>query len=291
MCKTAAQAESDRRLDHPYLLSQVFQRHWRIASTEEMYLLGASAGIVHGSTDPVILAAAEQLRDWFCFECVNLSSTHEVTRGLVSDPGPSGEDSDAFSIGRRFNVEPHEVDFRISGYASWYFTNQEIYLVRDIDLLDIGLLDIKPGSCPNSFNSLSKGRLPVALVGTAEFDIMEVDLLSVTISRADGIGGSVVPNEGPPGPHSTYEDVATPFEGELCDCHELEGDGYLDLAMKFNSSELTEALMLENFEHDALVELVVSGTLLDGTEFAASDCIRIVGKGFEDQSKHGGLRE
>ena len=90
-------------------------------------------------------------------------------------------------------------------------------------------IDIKPGSCPNSWNRESNGVLPVAILGTEDFDVTEIDVSSVTISRADGTGGSVGPNEGPPGPHSDFEDVGTPFEGEECDCHEAGGDGILDL--------------------------------------------------------------
>jgi subtilisin-like proprotein convertase family protein len=41
----------------------------------------------------------------------------------------------------------------------------------------IGSLDIKPGSCPNSFNNkgTGNGKLPVALVGTDDIDVTEVD--------------------------------------------------------------------------------------------------------------------
>ena len=141
-------------------------------------------------------------------------------------------------------------------------------------------LDIKPGGCPNSFNRSSHGVLPVTLVGTDRFDVMEVDLSTILLSRADGVGGSVAPNEGPPGPHSVFEDVATPFEGELCDCHELAGDGILDLAMKFRTDDVVAALLLNDLlPAGDLVELVVSGALLDGTEFSASDCIRLVPPG------------
>ncbi|MCH8153074.1 MAG: hypothetical protein IH830_11980 [Planctomycetes bacterium] len=140
-------------------------------------------------------------------------------------------------------------------------------------------LDIKPGSCPNSFNRNSHGVLPVALVGTESFDVMEVDLSTVELSRADGVGGSVAPNEGPPGPHSEFEDVATPFEGELCNCHDLEGDGATDLSMKFRTDDVVAALLLNDLPAGDLVELVVSGTLLDGTPFSASDCIRLVPPG------------
>ncbi len=137
-------------------------------------------------------------------------------------------------------------------------------------------LDIKPGSCPNSFNRNSNGVLPVALVGTDDFNVLDVDLSTLELSRADGVGGQARPLEGPPGPHSVVEDAATPFDGELCDCHELEGDGTDDLSLKFDSPEVVAELELDEFSKGDLVELCVSGTLLDGTPFDACDCIRIV---------------
>ncbi|MCH8344207.1 MAG: FG-GAP repeat protein [Planctomycetes bacterium] len=140
-------------------------------------------------------------------------------------------------------------------------------------------LDIKPGSCPNSFNRNSHGVLPVALVGTDTFDVAQVDISSIQVSRADGVGGSVTPHEGPPGPHSTFEDVATPFDGQLCNCHELEGDGITDLSMKFKTDDVVAALQLNDLLAGDLVELVVEGALLDGTPFSASDCIRLVPPG------------
>ena len=140
--------------------------------------------------------------------------------------------------------------------------------------------DIKPGSCPNSFNRNSNGVLPVALVGTDDFDITEVDLGSILLTRTDGVGGSIAPHEGPPGPHSEFEDVATPFEGEeQCDCHELESDGILDLSMKFKSADLVDALELGDLKAGELVSLTLMGDLLDGTPFEAADCIRIVPPG------------
>ena len=140
-------------------------------------------------------------------------------------------------------------------------------------------VDIKPGSCPNSFNRNSHGVLPVALLGTEELDVMDIDVATVQLARADGIGGSVAPHEGPLGPHSVYEDVATPFEGEACDCHEEGPDGYLDLSMKFKTDDVVAGLLLNGLDPGALVELVVTGDLLDGTPFAATDCIRLVPRG------------
>jgi len=138
-------------------------------------------------------------------------------------------------------------------------------------------LDIKPGSCPNPFNPRSNGVLPMWLVGTMEFDVMSVDLATLEISRGDGAGGSVTPSAGPPGPGLTYEDSATPFGGETCDCGDELGDGILDLGMKFHSYELRTELGLAGLPGDTAVELVVTGSLLDGTPFEARDCVVIVG--------------
>jgi streptogramin lyase len=138
-------------------------------------------------------------------------------------------------------------------------------------------LDIKPGSCPNSFNFKSEGKLPVALVGIDEIPADLVDISTLLLSRADGVGGSVAPIEGPPGPHTVLADVATPFDGELCDCHEWMGDGIRDVSMKFLTRDVVDALGLGGMPANSLVELTLTGSLLDGTPFRANDCIRIVG--------------
>jgi hypothetical protein len=153
---------------------------------------------------------------------------------------------------------------------------------RFIDLVEFGeeelelSLDIRPGSCPNPLNRVSRGVLPVAITGTEDFDVSEIDISTLEISRADGLGGSLAPHEGPPGPHTVLHDVATPFEGELCDCHDLEGDGFVDVLMFFRTPELVVALELNLLAMWDEVELVVSGELLDGTPFIASDCVWLV---------------
>ncbi|UCG32468.1 MAG: hypothetical protein JSU68_12475, partial [Phycisphaerales bacterium] len=140
-------------------------------------------------------------------------------------------------------------------------------------------VDIKPGSCPNSFNRKSHGVLPVALVGSDEFNVVEIDPGTVRLARADGVGGTVAPHEGPPGPHSVYEDVATPVDGETCDCHEAGADGLMDLSMKFKTDDVVANLQLDDLAPGALVELMVTGNLLDGTPFEATDCVRLVPPG------------
>jgi hypothetical protein len=156
----------------------------------------------------------------------------------------------------------------------------------DLPIVDMGAyefqvgiaayLDIKPGSCPNPLNRCSHGVLPVAIVGTADFDVTQIDVDTLVLTRADGVGGSVVPLMGPPGPGIRVEDVATPFEGEPCECHELGGDGIDDLSMKFDTEAVVAEFELNDLPGGAMVELVLSGDLADGTPFTASDCIRLV---------------
>lgn len=122
---------------------------WGIASRSDMDALGGAAGLVHGATDPASLSLVEQLRDWFCFTCVQTSTTHVYARGLLSDvinvdigAGPV-DVQEAFGIGRRLNVTPNEVDYRVSG---WYYPDAKsspdegIYLTRAAAIPEPGVL-------------------------------------------------------------------------------------------------------------------------------------------------------
>ena len=111
--------------------------------------------------------------------------------------------------------------------------------IQEITVLKVVLdADIRPGSCPNPFRPGSRGVLPVGLLGTDAFDVTSVELPTVELSRADCVDGTATPLEGPRGPHSVLDDVGTPFDGEFCACHELEGNGILDSSLKFDSEEV-----------------------------------------------------
>jgi hypothetical protein len=134
-------------------------------------------------------------------------------------------------------------------------------------------LDIRPGVCPNNFNVyFVPGVLKSSLLGTASFDVSTINQGSITISRADGVGGSVPANAG------DFEliDNGTPFSGGPCECHALNGDGHIDLAMKFDKDAMIATLELDDAACGDVIELVVSGQLTNGTNFTSSDCIVIV---------------
>ncbi len=128
-------------------------------------------------------------------------------------------------------------------------------------------IDIKPGSCPNSINTKSKGVLSVAILGTAEFDVTTIDPVSVRLVGVASI-------------RSAIEDVATPYEYdiEVCDdCHELiGGDGYLDLSLKFNNQDVMTAIGTVT-DGDCLM-LELTGNLKEefgGTSIAGEDVVLI----------------
>ena len=131
-------------------------------------------------------------------------------------------------------------------------------------------IDIKPGSCPNPLNLKNKGVLPIAILGTKEIDVKAIDTDTIGLSR-EGVEGVVQPIR------YSYEDVATPFEGELCDCHDLNGDGYMDLTLKFRVPELVEILLLQE-ANETTIPLALKANLIEsegGKLIEGLDCVRV----------------
>ena len=64
-------------------------------------------------------------------------------------------------------------------------------------------------------------------------------------------------------------------------------DGICDLTMKFDTPEVVEILELADLE-PGTVPLIVSGGLMDGTPFSASDCILLRQLGGEASKAAGG---
>ena len=127
----------------------------------------------------------------------------------------------------------------------------------------IPYLDIHPGSCPNPINVGSPGLTPAALLGTADFDVTEVDPSTL---RLAGVAST----------RWNMEDVATPLvDGMRCECTTAGPDGYTDLTLKFSTQALVAAIGPVN-EGDVVV-LTITGEFWDGTPFEAPDCVVIHG--------------
>jgi hypothetical protein len=147
----------------------------------------------------------------------------------------------------------------------------------EVTVTTIVSIDIKPQSCPNPLNLKSKGVLPVAVLGTEDFDVITIDPATVGLSRegvVDGDGWPIIVSP----LRWSYEDVATPFEGELCDCHTLGPDGHLDLTLKFDTPELVEKLKLDEVAGET-IPLTLTGNLKEefsGTAIRGEDCISVL---------------
>lgn len=153
------------------------------------------------------------------------------------------------------------VDYR---YRTTDRQERDIFATRIIAEEAVAVpFDIKPGSCPNPLNPKSNGVLPAAILGTAEFDLSSVDPASV---RLEGVAPL----------RWNLEDVGTPVRPkDECDCTELEGDGNIDLTLKFKTQELVDAL--GPLTTGGELVLTVTGALTDGTPFEGRDCVVIRG--------------
>lgn len=133
-------------------------------------------------------------------------------------------------------------------------------------------VDIKPGGCPTPVNVGSQGVLPVAVLGTATFDVQRIDPASITLAGVAPL-------------RWTLEDVATPYpldlqECEIHDCHALGGDGFIDLTLKFDTQAVAQAIG-EVFDRDCL-HLELRGKLKEsygGTSIRGYDVVSILKKG------------
>jgi len=114
-------------------------------------------------------------------------------------------------------------------------------------------IDIKPGTYPNSINLKDQGLLPVAILGSAAFDVSTVDETTLQL------GGVGIATRGKAG--------KTAFSIE-----DVNGDGYLDLVAFFKVQDLVAAGALDA----STTELVLTGSLKDGTAITGKDSVRIV---------------
>ncbi len=129
-------------------------------------------------------------------------------------------------------------------------------------------IDIKPGSCPNPLNVKSKGVLPIAILGTGDYDVTAIDPTSIRLAGVEPL-------------RSGYEDVATPVsDSNDCNCTTDGADGFLDLTLKFATQRIVEAIGDVN-DGDVRV-LTLTGVLYDPVPFETpiegTDCIVIRGR-------------
>jgi len=130
-------------------------------------------------------------------------------------------------------------------------------------------VDIKPHGCPNPINVGAAGVLPVAILGTASFDVTTIDPASVKL-------------EGVPALRSALEDTATPSTGTITnatDCTTAGPDGFTDLVLHFDNLAIATAMGSVN-DGDVLL-LTLTGNLFPqfgGTAIRGQDVVVVINK-------------
>lgn len=143
-------------------------------------------------------------------------------------------------------VEPN----RLSGILEW----AEFTVSRPVLPMAV---DIKPGSAVNPVNLSSRGVIPVAIMGSADFDVNQIDVSSI---RLEGI--------------APVRTVIGDLGLEESEDGAAVGDGFADLKLKFKTAQL--AAVLTGAARNDRVELTLTAQLLDGTQVQGSDTIRVL---------------
>lgn len=125
-------------------------------------------------------------------------------------------------------------------------------------------VDIKPGSWPNPINVRSRGVFAVTICGTEDFDAMTIDPETMRIH-------SEHVREGVPPLRWSWEDAATPDGG-----HALDGDGYMDLVLFFNTREVSMTVTLTHHVGETL-PLILRGHLFSESLIEGQDNVWILG--------------
>jgi len=210
------------------------------ASGNQLYVVGETASFGSGQKDAFLLGV-------------------DPTNGAVVSTNYFGGALD--DIAR--DVQVAETDIYVVGesssfdYAGNAVGQNDLMLLRYVTVIPVAV-DIKPGSCPNPLSVESRGVLPVAILGTDDFDVAQVDPESVAL---EGVGPL----------RSALEDVAAPFEPyigkeDVLDCVVGSPDGFVDLTLKFDSQEVIEAIeaaLGREVSDGEVVTLTLAGTLTD----------------------------
>lgn len=135
--------------------------------------------------------------------------------------------------------------------SEWHYWNGGFVVEYDCRQV---LVDIKPGSDPNSINLKSRGVIPVAILTTEDFDAADIDAGTITLAGV------------------------APVRWEMHDVPEIwdtvlmtyVGDGDLDLVLHFSTTELATVL------DSSSTMTTLEGETFDGGHIQGTDSLRIL---------------
>jgi predicted extracellular nuclease len=171
----------------------------------------------------------------------------------------NADEPDLIDYDTSFKKDAQDALFMADAYRS--SDHDPVVVTFTFDYINVQV-DLLPGSCQNPFNVKQGGVLPVAILGTEDFDVTLIDPASITLAGVAPIRWS-------------FEDVST-----ADDCSIEGGDGYLDLVLHFEVSEIV--MVLGEVVDGDLVTLKLLGRLLPGyggIPVVGEDTLWIIKKG------------
>ncbi len=135
------------------------------------------------------------------------------------------------------------------------------YATAEIPWLSVHI-DIMPRSCPNLLFINHRGSIKVAILGTPDFNVKDIDVATIKL-------------EGVKPKRWRIRDVSAPVvdPDNICDCGIYGQDGFRDLFLNFGKRKIIAAL--GNIETGDEVVLTLTGNLKDGTRIEGRDCVII----------------
>ena len=176
-----------------------------------------------------------------------IAKTGDYIIQVLPEPGtsPTATYTLDFSAGNQSTILAQDVPISQIPSQGYGVTKLEIGTINSFIPV---LIDIKPGSYPNSINLKPNGVTSLVIFGSATFDVKQIDFTTIKLANAS------VKLKGNGQPMVSYEDV--------------NGDSFVDIV----SHVITKDLQLTPSDTKANLE----GKLIDGTVIKGSDSVRIV---------------
>lgn len=236
--------------------------------TDSRYDYGVAGGTGRTPHASSLIQLRDDLDTWYCVAVSYDGSAQTATfyadgstQTVFAAPGWG---DDTATLGGLRNYPNHTVDALVDEVFMFdrVLTTAELDRVcAELTLLAIGI-DIKPGSFPNSINLGSGGATPVAILGSPELDVNDIDPDSLTLGTAGiktvGKAGRFL---------CSVEDVSGDFSDVIFG---LEGlpDGIDDLVCHFVTMQMVH--------EEGDTEATLAGALFDGTRIEGTDSVNIV---------------
>ena len=187
------------------------------------------------------------------------------------------DDNNMYVLGTDYN-DPAALECRVGQIVTPEVPPEEpaedpVDVVEEPSEIEV-VLEIKPEAEPKSesrqtpFNTKSHGVLPAVILGTESFDVNNIDPNSITLEGVAPLRWNI-------------EDVSAPVSASVVkeedgDCDRERSDGIDDLILKFDAQEIEQ--VIESVNDGDIIEVTLTGLLLDGTPITGKDSIQIIEK-------------